>query len=88
MWPNPPYIFFIWQVGVYTPNVKNISPQLNPLLLESIHREQRWGKNTEQKTCLLKKVAVTLVDAFSHIKKNKAPTQRYGGKNKPPNVFI
>ena len=51
-------------------------------------QEQRSGKNTEQKTCLLKKVAVTLVDAFPHIKKYKAPTQRYSGKNKPPNVFI
>jgi len=38
---------------------------------------QRSGKDFKQKTCLLKKVAVTLVDAFPYIKKSKAPIQRY-----------
>lgn len=51
-------------------------------------QEQRSGKDFKQKTCLLKKVAVTLVDAVSYNKNNKAPTQRYCRKNKPPNVFI
>jgi hypothetical protein len=49
---------------------------------------QSSGKNTKEKTCLFKKVAVTLVDAFLYIKTPRAPTQRYGKKIKPPNVFI
>jgi len=49
---------------------------------------QSSGKNSKEKTCLFKKVAVTLVDAFPLIKKCGAPTQRYGKKIKPPNVFI
>lgn len=29
-----------------------------------------------------------MVDAFPYIKKNRAPTQRYYRKIKPPNIFI
>jgi hypothetical protein len=49
---------------------------------------QSSGKNSKEKTCLFKKVAVPLVDALYIKKNNRAPTQRYGRKIKPPNVFI
>ena len=86
MWPNPPHIFLYGRLE-YTLQMLKTSALASPHVWVHL-QEQMSGKDFKQKTCLLKKVAVTLVDAFPLNKKSRAPTQRYGKKNKPPNVFI